>query len=169
MRIALAAALVLLTAACSNSSPTTTPPSTAVSTPPPTSSTPQIKVLTWGDSGTSSDVQITIAAPATSTKPVIGVDGKPDPTRKFIVLPITITNKAAGQATVTVSARIGQQKAEAYEDEGGAGKFLPGESGSLRRPFEVAADATGDLVLEVYANVDQQPTKNRLAFKGPLP
>lgn len=168
MRLALsAAALLLATAACS-SAPTTSSPQ---STPPPlpTSSSPALKIHTWGDSVTSNNVLLKLDKPEASSKPVIAVNGKPDPTRKFIVLPITVTNNAAGQATVTVWARIGQQKVDFYEDEGGASKFLPGESGQIRRPLEVAADATGDLTLEVYANVDQKSTQARDVFKGPLP
>lgn len=127
-----------------------------------------MKVYGWGESATSSGVLIRIDAPAASAKPVIGVNGKPDPAFRIVTLPITVTNKSTGQATVAVWARIGQQKVEAYEDEGGASKFLPGESGQVRRPLQVPADAKGDLTLEVYANVDQQPAKERLAFKGPL-
>ena len=128
-----------------------------------------MKVYGWGESATSSDVLIQIDAPAASSNPVIGVDGKPDPAFKIVTLPITATNKSAGQATIAVWARIGQQKVDAYEDEGGASKFLPGESGQIRRPLRVPADAKGDLTLEVYANVDQKPVQSRLAFKGPLP
>lgn len=128
-----------------------------------------MKILTWGESGTSTDVLIQIAAPTASPKPVIGVDGKPDPAFKFVLLPITATNKAAGEATITVTGRIGQQKVEAYDDETGTGKFLPGETGTVQRPLKVPTDATGELTVEVYANIDRQPTQNRLAFKGPLP
>jgi hypothetical protein len=166
MRLAVSAAAFLLLTACSS-----TPPATTSSTTPPPSlpSSAAMKVYTWGESATSSDVLIQIDAPAASAKQVIGVDGKPDPAFKMIVLPITVTNKSTGQATVAVWARIGQQKVEAYEDEGGASKFLPGENGQVRRPLRVPVDAAGELTLEVYANVDQRPAQSRLAFKGPLP
>ena len=169
MRFAVLLAALLLTAACTGTPSATAPPSTPPPTSPPTSSSPALKIHTWGDSVTSNGVLLKLDAPVASPKPVIAVNGKPDPARKFIVLPITVTNNAAGQATVTVWARIGQQQVDAYEDEGGASKFLPGESGQIRRPLEVPADAKGDLTLEVYANVEQQASATRDVFKGPLP
>lgn len=126
-----------------------------------------MKVLAWGESGTSSDVLIQIDTPTASTKQVIGADGKPDPAYKFVLLPITANNKSAGQASITVTGRVGQQKVDAYADENGTGKFLPGETGTFHRPIRVPTEAK-ELILEVYANIDQQPTQNRLAFKGPL-
>lgn len=169
MRIALAATLLLLTAACSSTPPATTPTSTPPPlATPPTSSSPSLKIYTWGESATSSNVLIKVEAPRSSAEPVIGANGKPDPAFKFVVLPITVTNNAAGQATVAVTGRIGQQEVGVYEDESGEGKWLPGENGQVRRPLRVPTNATGDLTLEVYANIDRQPTQNRLAFKGPL-
>lgn len=168
MRIALAAGVLLLTAAACGSGQQAAAP--ASSTPPlsaPASSTPALKVFGWGESGTSSGVDIRVDAPTTSTEQVIGVDGKPDPKFKYISLPITATNKSAGQATIAVWARIGQKEASVGDE--GPGKLLPGENGTLKFPIKIDAGATGDLTLEVYANVDGQPAKNRLAFKGPLP
>lgn len=169
MRIAIAATVLFLTAACGSTPSATSPASTPPPPSPPVSSAAAMKIYTWGESATSTDVLIKLDAPVSSTEPVIGSNGKPDPKFKMIVLPITATNNASGQATVAVRARIGQQEAGVYEDEGGKGKWLPGESGQVRRPLRIPADATGDLTIEVYANIDQQPTKNRLAFKGPLP
>ncbi len=170
MRLAATAVLLALTAACSSppsgTAPGNTPPPAVA---PPTSSSPALQIHTWGDSVESNKVLIKVGAPEASSKPVIAANGKPDPARKFIVLPMTVTNNAAGQATVTTWTRIGQQKVDFYEDEGGASRFLPGESGQIRRPLEVAADATGDLTVEVYANVDQKSTQARDVFRGPLP
>lgn len=171
MRIAAAAVLVLLTTACSGTPSTSTSSSTPAAPPslPMSSSAATTKVLTWGESGTSTDVDIQIDTPTVSTKPVIGTNGKPDPAFKFVLLPITATNKSSGTATISVFARVGQQQADVYDAENGVGKFLPGEGGKFERPIKVAANATGDLVLEVYANIDHGLTKNRLNFKGPLP
>lgn len=168
MRTALVTSLLALTAACSSSPPP--PAAPASSTPPPAvaSSSAVPQVLAWGGSGTSSGVLIQIATPTASTKPVIGVDGKPDPKFRFVTLPITATNKSTGTATISVTGRVGQQEAGVFEAENGLGKFLPGEGGPFERLVKVPVDAS-ELVLEVYANVNQEPTTGRLQFKGPLP
>lgn len=165
MRIVLLLAAAVL-AACSSSpsaAPSSTPevPPSTSSSSPTTSSSAAPAVLTWGGSGSSSGVDITVAAPTASPEPA------PEPGLRFVLVSITAANKSAGTATIAVWARAGQQELDVYDGPDGAGKFLPGESGTVQRQVAVPVDAK-ELTLEVYANVDQEPTQNRLAFKGPL-
>ena len=128
-----------------------------------------MKVHTWGESVTSSGVLIEIGTPAASSEPVIGINGKPDPARKFVAVPLTATNNAGGKATVAVSARVGQEKLDVYGVDDAANSFLPGETGKSDRLIRMPVGTQGELVLDVYANVEQAPTRDRFSFKGPLP
>jgi hypothetical protein len=166
MRTALTlAAASLLLAACGSTPPADTgTQSEVINTPPPATTTTSAaaKILTWGDTGTSTGVDIRIDTPTVSSEP--GPAGTP-----FLLLPITATNNTQGTATIAVTARAGQQEVDVYDGPNGeTGKFLPGETGTYQRRLAVPA-GTRELVLQVYANIDQAPTENRLAFKGPLP
>jgi hypothetical protein len=161
--------ILLLTAACDGgtTAPSSTTPAPAV--PPSTPSSAAPAVLTWGGSGTSSDVLITLNAPKASADPVIGADGKPDPAQRYVLIPGTADNKSSGKATLSFGGRVGQKEAPPVAKAGDdLNEFLAGESGAFEQRFRVPADAT-ELVLEVYANVNQEPTDGRLQFKGPLP
>ncbi|MBP2341138.1 hypothetical protein JOF41_007392 [Saccharothrix coeruleofusca] len=171
MRTPLLLAAVLFLAACSTTSPESSPSS---SEPPPSSSTPSPTtsssaapaVLSWGGSGSSSGVYIEVGTPVVSGDPVVGVDGQPDPSQRYVLLPVTVGNKTAGQARLSFSGRVGQREAPwtAGDD---LGEYLPGEGGPMQAKFRVPVDAK-ELVVEVYANVNGEPTTNRLTFRGPL-
>jgi hypothetical protein len=156
MRTALLSAALLTLTACTSAPPAPAPPTSttteAIQTPTTTTSAAPA-VLTWGGTGTSSGVVITLAAPTR--------DGD------TAVIPVTVDNKAAGKARLSFKGRVGQAEA-AWLAGTDAGEFLPGENGTLEARFRLPAGATGDLVVETYANIDGAPTQNRLTFKGPL-
>lgn len=160
----LAAAGLLLTA-CSDTPPTSSPATveSEVINVPTTTTSAAPKVLTWGGKGTSTGVDIQLGTP------VPDPDNVADPGRRYVLIPVTVTNNANGTATLSFSGRVGQVEAPPM-DIGAepTAKFLPGESGTFDRRFEVPAGG-GELVVETYANIDQGPTENRLTFKGPLP
>lgn len=168
MRIALIVLLLLVTA-CGTTAPTapTAPPTTASAPVTPSSVAPA--VLAWRDSGTSSGVLIQLNEPELSADAVIGVDGKPDATQRYVLLPGTARNATTGKARLTFKGRVGQKEAPAVAGTNDdVGEFLPGEGGEFRQRMRVPAEAK-ELIVEVYANIDQQPTQGRLTFKGPLP
>lgn len=170
MRIAVSAAALLFLTACSGTPPAGSPASTPPPASPPASSA-AMRVYTWGESVTSSGVLLEIGTPVPSDEPVIGINGKPDPARKFVTVPLAVTNKAAGGAAVAVNARVGQQRLDVYSvgRTADANKFLPGEAGKFDRNVRMPVETQGELVLEVYANVEQAKTREIFTFKGPLP
>ena len=168
MRIALAAAGLLLLAACSsNPEPAPSPgESEVIDIPAPSSTTTSAapKILTWGDKGTSTSVDISLGTP------VLDTENTADAGRAYVLIPVTVTNNnAGGTATISFAGRVGQTEAPPMDiGSEPTAKFLPGESGEFQRRFEVPA-AGGELIVETYANIDNGPTENRLTFKGPLP
>lgn len=170
MRLPLLAAAAFLLAACGTNTPTSTGPTTTAVTPPAAtspapSSAAGTSVLTWGGDGSSSGVYIKIGTPSTSTDPVIGVNGKPDPAFRYVMLPVTAGNKTAGKARVSFFPRVGAKEAPAMA--GDVPEALPGETAEFQQKVKVPVDAA-ELILEVYATVDGKPATNRLNFKGPI-
>lgn len=160
----LAAASLLLTA-CSSSPPASSPATleSEVINIPSTTSSAAPKILTWGGRGTSTGVDIQLGTPVPDPANVANLG------KRYVLIPVTVTNRAQGTATISFSGRVGQVEAPPMDvDAEPTAKFLPGESGTFDRRFEVP-EAGGELIVETYANIDQAPTENRLTFKGPLP
>ncbi|WP_189062197.1 hypothetical protein [Longimycelium tulufanense] len=116
--------------------------------------------MSWDEGGNSSGVYIQVSQPKPFEEPA------PEGSR-YLVADVLVGNKATGPARVSFSGRVGTVEAPPVADGGPVPPVLPGESVTIKQKFRVPADAT-ELVLEVYANVGQESTTNRLHFKGPI-
>ncbi|GGM75417.1 hypothetical protein GCM10012275_52600 [Longimycelium tulufanense] len=153
--------LALLLAACGGQEPpTATSPTTAAPPSPSPSAAVAASVLSWGEGGNSSGVYLQVSQPKPVEEPA------PEGSR-YVVAEVLAGNKATGPARVSFSGRVGAVEAPPIAEGSPVPPVLPGESVTIKQKFRVPADAT-ELVLEVYANVGQEPTTNRLHFKGPI-